>query len=88
MVKAKEAKVTPEWFSADSRKSRNTDFIIWSTIDLEEIVRKHYEALFNETSGYRIIYNAQSPKQPDWAYPKYTEFTKNRTTIWEKIPAT
>jgi hypothetical protein len=86
MVKKKEVQVTPEWFSVESRKSRNTDYVIWSTIDLEGIVRKHYDALFDESSGYRVIYDAQSPKQPDWVYPKRTEFTRNRTTIWEKIP--
>lgn len=87
MVKTKEVQVTPEWFSVKSRKSRNTDYIIWSTIDLEGIVRHHYEALFDESSGYRVAYDARSPKQPDWVYPKRTEFTRNRTTIWEKIPA-
>lgn len=87
MVKTKEVQVTPEWFSVKSRKSRNTDYIIWSTIDLEGIVRHHYEALFDESSGYRVAYDAHSPKQPDWVYPKRTEFTRNRTTIWEKIPA-
>jgi hypothetical protein len=88
MVKAKEVQITPDWFSVKSRKARNTDYVIWSTIDLEGIVRHHYEALFDELSGYRVIYDAQSPKQPDWVYPKRTEFTRNRTTIWEKIPAT
>jgi hypothetical protein len=86
MVKKKEVQVTPEWFSVESRKSRNTDYVVWSTIDLEGIVRKHYDALFDESSGYRVFYDAQSPKQPDWVYPKRTEFTRNRTTIWEKIP--
>ena len=88
MVKAKEVQVTPEWFSVENRKARATDYVIWSTIDLEGIVRKHYDALFDESSGYRVIYDAQSPKQPDWVYPKRTEFTRNRTTIWEKIPTT
>jgi len=88
MVKAKEVQITPDWFSVESRKARHTDYVIWSTIDVEGIVRPHYEALFDESSGYRVIYDAQSPKQPDWVYPKRTEFTRNRTTIWEKIPAT
>jgi hypothetical protein len=86
-VKKKEVQVTPDWFSVESRKARNTDFVIWCTIDLEGIVRHHYEALFDESSGYRVVYDAHSPKQPDWVYPKRTEFTRNRTTIWEKIPA-
>ena len=88
MVKAKEVQVTPEWFSVENRKARKTDYVIWSTIDLEGIVRKYYDALFVESSGYRVIYDAHSPIQPDWVYPKRTEFTRNRTTIWEKIPAT
>ena len=88
MVKKKEVQVTPEWFSIENRKSRNTDYIVWSTIDLEGIVRKHYDALFNESSGYRVIYDARSPEQPQWVYPKNTEFTRNRTTVWEKIPTT
>lgn len=87
MIKAKEVQITPDWFSVESRKSRNTDYVIWSTIDLEGIVRKHYDALFDESSGYRVIYDAESPKQPNWVYPKRTEFTRNRTTIWEKLPA-
>jgi hypothetical protein len=85
-VKKKEVQVTPEWFSVESRKDRNTDFVIWCTIDLEGIVRHHYDALFDESSGYRVVYDAHSPKQPEWVYPKRTEFTRNRTTIWEKIP--
>jgi hypothetical protein len=87
MVKAKEVQITPDWFSIESRKARNTDIVIWCSIDLEGIVRKHYEDLFNESSGYRVVYDSHSPKQPDWVYPKRTEFTRNRTTIWEKIPA-
>lgn len=85
-VKTKETQVAPDWFSAKNRKARKTDYVIWCSIDLEEIVRHHYEALFNESSGYRVIYDAYSPEQPDWVYPKRTEFTRNRTTIWEKIP--
>ena len=87
MVKQKEVQITPEWFSVENRKARGTNYIIWSTIDLEGIVRKHYDNLFNESSGFRVIYDAESPKQPSWVYPKRTEFTRNRTTIWEKIPS-
>ena len=86
-VKKKEVKITPDWFSAENRKARKTDYVIWCTIDLEGIVRQHYEALFDQSSGYRVVYDAHSPKQPAWVYPKRTEFTRNRTTIWEKIPA-
>jgi hypothetical protein len=87
MVKQREVQITPTWFSAESRKERGTDYVIWSTIDLEGIVRKHYDDLFKESSGYRVIYDAESPRQPSWVYPKRTEFTRNRTTIWKKIPS-
>jgi hypothetical protein len=87
MVKQREVQITPNWFSTEQRKARATDYVIWSTIDLEDIVRKHYDDLFKESSGYRVIYDAESPRQPSWVYPKRTEFTRNRTTIWEKIPS-
>lgn len=86
-VKKNETQVTPEWFSIESRKARNTDYVIWCTIDLEGIVQKHYEALFDESSGYKVVYDAKSPQLPSWVYPNHTEFTRNRTTIWEKISA-
>jgi len=86
-VKKKEVQVTPDWFSVENRKTRNPDYVLWCTIDLERIVMKHYDALFDESSGYRVVYDASSPKQPNWVYPKNTEFTRNRTTIWERIPA-
>ena len=82
MLDKKENQVEAEWFSIDERKKRGTDFVIWSTIDLEGIIRKHYEALFDESNGYRKIYDASSPETPNWVYPKYTEFLRNRTTIW------
>lgn len=82
MVEKKENQVEPDWFSIDERKKRGTDFVIWSTIDLEGMIRKHYEALFDESNGYKKIYDASSPATPDWVYPKYTEFLRNRTTIW------
>jgi hypothetical protein len=87
MVKQREVQITPNWFSTERRKARGTDYVIWSNIDLEGIVRKHYDDLFKESSGYRVIYDAESPRQPSWVYPKRTEFTRNRTTIWEKIPS-
>lgn len=82
MLKDKENQITPKWFSMEERKNRGTDFVLWSSIDVEGIVRPHYEALFNEANGYSVIYDASSPKVPDWVYPKHTEFLKNRTTIW------
>ena len=82
MVEKKENQVDAEWFSIAERKKRGTDFVIWSTIDLEGIIQKHYEILFDESNGYKKIYDASSPATPDWVYPKNTEFLRNRTTIW------
>ena len=82
MVRNKENQIKPEWFSMNERKKRGTDFVIWSSIDLEEVVRQHYNDLFDESNGYKKIYDESSPKVPDWVYPKYTEFLRNRTTIW------
>lgn len=82
MLSKKENQSTPEWFSMSERKKRGTDFVIWSSIDVEGIVRPHYEALFDESNGYKIIYDKSSPQVPGWVYPKRTEFLRNRTTIW------
>jgi hypothetical protein len=82
MLDKKENQTTPEWFSMKERKKRGTDFVIWSSIDIEGIVRPHYEALFDPANGYKVIYDASSPEVPDWVYPKHTEFLRNRTTIW------
>jgi len=84
-VKKKEVQVTPDWFSVEKRKARNPDYVLWCTIDLEGIVMDHYQDLFNESSGYKVIYDEKSPQQPNWVYPKYTEFTRNRTTIWKRL---
>jgi hypothetical protein len=81
-VRNKENQIKPDWFSIDERKKRGTDFVIWSSIDVERVIRPHYEALFDESNGYKQIYDQSSPKVPDWVYPKYTEFLRNRTTIW------
>lgn len=82
MVEKKENQTGPEWFSMEERKKRGTDLVAWSTIDLEGLIRKDYEALFDESNGYRKIFDKTSPDVPAWVYPRNTEFLKNRTTIW------
>jgi len=82
LLDKKENQTSPEWFSMTERKKRGTDFVFWSSIDVEGIVRSHYEALFDESNGYKILYDKSSPQVPDWVYPKHTEFLRNRTTIW------
>ena len=74
----------PEWFSREARAARNPDWIFWSTIDLESIVRPQYEALFQQGSGYQVVFDGTSPDFPWWSYPRYTEFLRNRITIWKK----
>jgi len=77
----------PEWFTARARAERNPDWIFWSSNDLERIVQDEFEALFKDGSGYRVVYDNTSPKFPWWTYPRYTEFLRNRVTVWKKAPA-
>ncbi len=82
------AKEGPEWFTKEARLGRHPDWIFWSTIDLEEIVKPQYEALFQKGSGYQVVFDGSSPDFPWWCYPKHTEFVRSRTTVWEKTPPT
>ena len=82
-----QTKEGPEWFTPEARRKRDPDWIFWSSIDLERIVRNEYEALFKDGSGYRVIFDKTSPKFPWWTYPRYTEFIRNRVTVWKKAPA-
>jgi hypothetical protein len=43
---------------------------------VEGIIRKHYEALFDESNGYKKIYDVSSPETPDWVDSKNTEFLR------------
>lgn len=74
----------PEWFSPEARTIRNPDWIFWSTIDVEGVAKARYEDLFKKESGYTVVFDGKSPQTPWWVYPKYTEFLRNRTTVWEK----
>jgi hypothetical protein len=74
----------PEWFSHEARAARNPDWIFWSTIDLESVVRAQYEALFQKDSGYEVVFDGTSPEFPQWSYPRNTEFLRSRTTVWKK----
>lgn len=75
----------PEWFRPEARAARNPGWIFWSTIDLENAARDQYDALFDEKSGYRVVFDGSSPELPWWVYPRYTEFIRNRLTVWKKI---
>ena len=74
----------PDWFTPEARKKRNPGWIFWSSIDLEAVVRNEYEALFKDGSNYQVIFDKTSPQFPWWTYPRYTEFIRNRVTIWKK----
>lgn len=78
------SKTGSEWFSPSARAARNPGWIFWSSIDVEQANRDEYEALFKEGSGYRVVFDATSPEFPWWSYPRYTEFVRNRVTVWEK----
>lgn len=85
-VAQKETQVTADWFAKSSRQARNPDYIMWCSIDLDGATLPEYNALFDASSGFRVIYDAKSPELPAWVYPQGTEFLQQRTTIWEKAP--
>jgi hypothetical protein len=82
-----QTKEGPEWFTPRARSERNPDWIFWSSIDLERVVQNEYEALSADGSGYTVVYEKSSPQFPWWTYPRYTEFIRNRVTVWKKAPA-
>ncbi len=77
-----------EWFSIEARLARNPEWVIWSSIDIENGTRPFYEAMFSESSGFRIVRDSESPALPRWVYPQNTEFLRNRTTVWNRLRAT
>ncbi|MCX7713777.1 MAG: hypothetical protein N2035_08995 [Chthoniobacterales bacterium] len=83
-VATKKGKTELDWFSIEHRREHNPDYVIWCDIDLDNFTRPYYEEFFKPESGYRVIYDTRSPTLPNWVSPRRTEFTRNRTTIWEK----
>lgn len=77
----------PEWFTKEQRTKRNPGWIIWCSNDVEKLVSREYQALFDPASGYQVIFDASSPVRPWWAYPKHPDFIENRTTVWKKLPS-
>lgn len=75
----------PEWFTRESRGKRGTEWIIWSSNDVEKIVAGEYEALFDPASGFEVVFDGASPERPWWAYPSHPDFVVNRATVWKKI---
>ena len=75
----------PEWFTKEARAKRGPGWIIWSSNDVEKIVRPEYLALFDRASGYEVVFDAASPVRPKWAYPHQPDFIENRATVWKKI---
>lgn len=74
----------PDWFLPGARESRKTGWVLWCTIDMDENARPDYSRLREGRAGFDIVYDREGPKVPDWAYPKKTEFLRNRMTIWKK----
>ncbi len=79
-----ETGASTDWFSSAQRAERGTRWIAWNSIDIDEVIRPFYTALFVPDSGYRIVFDAQSPKLPRWVYPQSADFLSNRMTVWEK----
>jgi len=75
----------PEWFSREARAKRGPGWVIWCSTDVEKIVRAEYLALFDPSSGYKVIFDGSSPVRPRWAYPHQPDVIENRSTVWEKI---
>ena len=75
----------PEWFTREARAKRGPGWIIWSSNDVEKIVRPEYLALFDPASGYEVVFDGASPVRPRWAYPYQPDFIENRATVWKKI---
>ncbi len=73
-----------EWFSGEERAKRNPDWVWWTTIELEEIVKPYHEALFAGGSGYELVYDAASDPLPAWCYPQRVDFMQGRTSAWKK----
>lgn len=72
------------WFSREARARRNAEWIFWSSNDVENITRGFYDALVNGESGYRVVWDGQSPKLPRWVYPQNPDFLINRSTVLTK----
>ncbi|MEI8387781.1 MAG: hypothetical protein WCG76_09280, partial [Verrucomicrobiota bacterium] len=77
----------PEWFTKEARAKRGAGWIIWSSNDVEKIVSAEYQALFDPSSGFEVVFDGASPVRPGWAYPHRPDFIVNRATVWKKIPS-
>ncbi len=73
-----------EWFSPARRAERGTEFVFWSSIDVENIVRPQFDALLAADSGFTILFDRTTPPRPAWVYPRDPEFLANRTVVLKK----
>jgi hypothetical protein len=80
------SKEGPDWFSRAARGKRGSQWIIWSSNDVEKIVSADYDALFDPASGFQVVFDGATRERPTWAYPQYPDFVINRATVWKKIP--
>jgi hypothetical protein len=81
------SKEGPEWFTKEARAKRGASWIIWSSNDVEKIVSAEYQALFDPSSGFEVVFDGASPVRPGWAYPRQPDFIVNRATVWKKTPS-
>lgn len=81
-IRQQETTYSLGWFEPAARRARGTDWVVWSNIDLDATTKPFYGALLAGRDGTEIAWDAESPQLPRWAYPRRTEFLRNRTTVF------
>jgi hypothetical protein len=80
------------WYTTAALASRAPDYLwidsleyqrFFSAVEAEYYpeVRRYYEDLLAERSGYAIVFDAVNPEVPWWIYPRDIDFLENRMTI-------
>lgn len=83
------------WYTADSLAMRAPDYISIDSLEYDRFfsamesehypkIRRYFEDLLGERSGYAIVYDGVNPEVPGWIYPREIDFLKNRLTILER----
>jgi hypothetical protein len=97
-VMARLAEFEPDnsaWFNVDKLLQRNPDFVAINSIFYHEFMLElnaelfpevvdFFNALLEEKTPYRIVFDRDTEPPPWWSYPKRIDFLKNRITIFER----
>jgi hypothetical protein len=86
------------WYTTDALAQRAPDYLwidsleydrFFSAIEAEHYpeVRRYFEDLLAERSGYAIVFDAVNPDVPSWIYPRQIDFLENRMTILQRQTA-